>query len=150
MRLRQLLGQPVLGDIGVLELVHHQIVVAVLVALKDHRELPKELHGSQQKVIEVHGVVLGQQLLVVAVDPSANFLKIVASSLPDHGLRVLQHALGLRNRRQHGPRRVALRVVARSLQTLLDGRHLVVVVEDGIVGGEPKELSFTSQKARAE
>ena len=150
MRLGQLLRQPVLGDVGVLELVHHQVVVAVLVALQHHRVFAEELHGAQQQVIEVHGVVLGQQLLVVPVDAGADFLEVIPSCLPGHRLRVLQHAFGLRYRRQNGTRRVALRIVTRPLQALLDGRHLVVVVEDRVVAGQTDELPLAPQQAGAE
>ena len=86
----------------------------------------------------------------MAVDAGADLLEVVSRRLPGHCLRVLQYALGLGDRCQNGTGRVPLRIVACPLQALLDGRHLVVIVEDRVVAGQAEEIPIAPQQTRAE
>ena len=124
-----MLRQAELRDVCVLELVDHQVVVPVLVALENGGTIPEQLDRSQEQVVEVQSVVLCQNFLVVPVNTGANLFEVVPGGLTSHGLRIQQHALRLGDSRQNGTRREPLGVVVRHLQALPDGGNLVVVIE---------------------
>ena len=64
----QLADQRVLGVVGVLVLVDHQVAEAVLVAGADHVVLAQQLHRADDQVAEVDAVLLAELFLVAGVD----------------------------------------------------------------------------------
>ncbi len=68
----------VLGFIRILELVHMDVLVALLVLAQDVGVAPPELIRQQDQVVEVRRVVGQQQLLVALVDPRGDlFVELV-------------------------------------------------------------------------
>ena len=57
---RELLGDGVLGDVGVLEFVNHKMDETVLIFFRDVGLALKELVCFEQQVVEVHGGALAQ------------------------------------------------------------------------------------------
>ncbi len=72
----QHLDQPVLGRVGVLELVHHQEQVAALVLLQDPGLLLEQQDHAQQEVAEIESVVGLQQRLVAFVDAASHLFRM--------------------------------------------------------------------------
>ena len=58
----------VLGPVGVLVLVDEHVPESLLVVLEDVRARLEQVDRDEQQVVEVHGVVGDQPLLVLAVD----------------------------------------------------------------------------------
>ena len=87
-RLPLLLGQqadkPVLGVVGVLVLVHHQVAEPVLVVLQHVGAGLEQAHGVDDEVVKVHGVGIGQAALV---DPVGLGHLLQAEVVPGAGAR---------------------------------------------------------------
>ena len=142
-------GQLVLGDVGVLKLVHHDVFVAVVVLRPDAGELPKELYCLHQKVVEVHSVVAGQGLFVVVVDLGADLLEVVVGVLGE-GPGVPHLVLCVGDYAEDGPGRVPLGVDLRQFHGVLDDLGLVVGVVDRVVGVQAKVVPVDTQHLGAE
>ncbi len=69
MRLAKQAQQVVLGGVGILVLVDHEIAEALLPGAADLRLVPQQAHGEEQDVVEVDGVEGLEGLLVAGVDP---------------------------------------------------------------------------------
>ena len=140
--------QLVLGDVGVLELVHHQMAVAVLVPGQQVRRATKHLDNVPQEIIEVEAVVLGQQLLVAREDPPDRVLP-GAIGLPDVLLDRDKLALGRRDGRKDRARRVPLVVKLQVVHRLPEQAELVGVVQMANRGSSPSTCpSVRSQRAQ--
>ena len=148
MGLRQLLRDRVLHDVGVLELVDHEVDVPVPVLLSDLREPIEQKIDLEQKVIEVGRRALGQELLVPLVDAEHHLVE-VALARQSEPVHVQQLALGGRDRGKDGPRRKALGVDLHLLHAALYQGDLVRVVVDGVVAVQPDGLSFATKHRRA-
>ena len=61
--------QQVLGVVGILILIDHDIAVAALVLLQHLRELLEQLDRQQNDVIKIEGVGFAQHLLIARVHP---------------------------------------------------------------------------------
>ena len=146
------LGQPVLGDIGVLKLVHHQVPVTPLVLLSHIFVFLEQLHRPHQQVVKVHRVAAGQQFLIVMIDPAGQFLRIavIQLGLPAQGHRVHQQALGPGDEALHRPGSVALDVNVSQFHRLLDEAQLVVGVVNSVVGVEANPLAVAAEQPGAE
>ena len=149
MSLRQLLGNRVLYDVGVLELVDHEVNVPVLVLLGDLRELVEKKVGLEQKVIEVGRRALGQELLVPLVDAEDDLVEVALARQPESG-HVQQLALSRRDRGKDGSRCEALWVDVHLFHAALYQVDLVGVVVDGVAAVQPYGLSLATKHHRAE
>ncbi len=74
----QKLGEGVLDHVGVLELVDHEVQVAVLVLPQHLRCLLKEPDGLQQQVIEIQRLAPGEEPLVPLIHPLHDLLVVAA------------------------------------------------------------------------
>ena len=81
--LGQQTDKPVLGVVGVLVLVHHQVAEAVLVVLQHVGAGLEQAHGVDDEVVKVHGVGIGQAALV---DPVGLGHLLQAEVVPGAGL----------------------------------------------------------------
>ena len=64
--------QQILGVVGILVLIHHDVPVAALVLLQHLRELLEQPDRQQDDVIKIQGVGVFQHLLVAAVNPGCH------------------------------------------------------------------------------
>ena len=83
MYLRQLLGNLILHDIGVLELVDHEVDQPLSVPIGGLREPGEERVYLEQEVVEVHGRAACHQLLVTLVDPEDNLVEVALAGQPE-------------------------------------------------------------------
>ena len=127
LRRRQPGEQGVLGRVCVLELVHQDVLVLLLVALEHVGALVEEQHGVHQQVVEVHGVVGLQELLVVAVDAAGDLGDVVAGGVEVGGDQLVFRRADVV---EHLGGREALVVQVEVGERLLDHLELVVAVED--------------------
>ena len=74
----ELLGDGVLGDVGVLEFVDHKVDEAVLVFFGDVGLALEELVCFEEEVVEVHGGALAQQVVVALVGADDDFFPVTA------------------------------------------------------------------------
>ena len=148
MLLGQQPGYGVLDDVGVLELVDEQVQVASLVVLGGIGKVRQQLMGLHQQVVEIHGMSGGQDGLVAAVDPGDD-LFVVGSDAGGELLGVLHLALGVGDRGEDGPGRVAARVQVQALERLLHDGHLVLVVVDVEAAVQPKVHAVAAQDGGA-
>ena len=94
---RQLLGDLVLGDVGVLELVDHDVDVPVAVALGNVGVLAQERMGLEDEVVEVEGRGLREEVFIPLVDPMDDLL-VVVGLLESVALHAEELALGAGDR----------------------------------------------------
>ncbi|OQA46689.1 MAG: hypothetical protein BWY52_00620 [Chloroflexi bacterium ADurb.Bin325] len=144
-------GQPVdhlvLRGVRVLELVHQQILVPILITLQRLRLLAEQPRDPAEQVIEVQPAVCGQDLLVARVDPPRD-LRPVGRRL--ERIRSNQLVLGLRDRAAHGLGLVQLVVQLQVAQRLLDRGELFAVIVDDKVRVEARGRRIRAQDARAD
>ena len=72
----ELLRDGILGNVRILKLVYHQVYVAFLVFLRDLRHLIQQEIGLQQQVVEVEGIALVQQRVVVLIRPYHDLVEV--------------------------------------------------------------------------
>ncbi len=68
-----MLDQRILRDVGVLEFVHQDVMVAALVRFQHVGVVAEQPHGVHQQVVEVARVAVAQQLVVARVDAAHDF-----------------------------------------------------------------------------
>jgi len=141
--------QLVLGEVGVLELVDQDVLVAALVLGGHIRVLLEEQHRLHQQIVKVHGVAAPQDLLVGEVD-AADDLAEVGVHPVGVDLRRQQFVLGGGDAVQQAARGEALDVDVELGGGLLDGSELVARVEDHVVLGVGGVLRLDAQDARAQ
>ena len=146
---RQLLGDLVLGDVGVLELVDHDVDVAVAVALGHVGMLPQERVRLEDEVVEVEGRRLGEEGLVPFVD-AVNDLLVVVGLLEAISLHADELALGAGDGGEDIAGRELLGVDVALFHRALDERRLVGLVVDGVVLVEAEEIAVSSKDPGAE
>ena len=142
-------GNGVLGHVGVLELVDKEVLETGAVLLQHVRVVPKEGVGLEQQVVEVHGVVGVEQLLIPTIDVADD---------PLHGavhprrvvVRLYQLALGGGDGGENRPWREALGVVLKLLHRLLKQLQLVLLVVDDEGAVEAGVVGLTAQNLGAE
>ena len=142
-------AQPqVLGDIGVLVLVHQQVAEALLEGLQHVRMGGEDGQIVQQQVAKVAGVQRPQPVLVLLVQHHALAVG-EGLALGRRGL-LRGQALVLPAVDQAGEvaRRPALQVEVGRLNQLLQHPLLVVVVQDGEAGLQPHQLGVAAQDLR--
>ena len=114
----QQLHQLVLRAVGVLVLVDEQIAVAALVALAHLARSLEHAHGLEQQIVEVHGIVL-DQLVLVGLEDVGDALTVWILGIEEIILRIDHVILGPRDTAQHGARGELLGVEPHALHDLL-------------------------------
>ena len=131
--LRERMHETELNIVRILVLVDHDVAEALLIVLKHLRLRLEQLHGLQQKIVEVERVVL-MQLLFIKLEAVRH---LPHAQVPAAGLLLSEleraHAPVFRtgNHRQHHALLKHLRVDAELLQHLLHQRPLIIRIIDG-------------------
>ena len=102
-------GDAVLGGVGVLELVDHDVDVLAAEPFQDVLVALQQGDDAQEQVVEIEGVALGEQLLVALVDAVDDFVEVVGLFRCEL-LGAEEFGLRFRNRASDGPDPEALRV----------------------------------------
>ena len=141
-----------MGDVGVLELVHHQVVVTPLVFFLDVGVLLQQLHSPHQQIVKIDRVAATQQFLVIVVDPGGHLFGelVLKLSLLGQAYRVHQDALGSGYDALHGPGVVKLFIDVGHLHCLFYQAELVVGVVNGVVRVQAHSFTEAAQHAGAE
>ena len=74
----QMLQQLVLRLVGILKLIHQDVLVAAGIALSHCHVFFQQVGRPEQQIVEIHGVVHQQQLLVAAIDALHHFIAVVS------------------------------------------------------------------------
>jgi hypothetical protein len=115
----QQLHQLVLRAVGVLILVDQYIAIAALVALADFAGGFEQAHGFEQQVVEVHGVVLAE-LVLVGLEDVGDALAGRILGAEEIILRIDHVIFGPGDAALHAARRELLGVEPHALHDLLD------------------------------
>ena len=119
-----------LHRVGVLILVHHDIVETLLIPCQHLGKFPEELHGPKQKVVEIQSVVFLQLFFVFLIEPGdVPFPEV--RRLPGIKFCVLHLIFRSGDLRQHSPLPVHLGVQIQGLDHLLHEGPLIVPVVNG-------------------
>ena len=123
----------ILRQVGVLIFVHHDVTIAVIQLGPDFfvlRQQPADVH---QKIVEINGVGLEEQLFVHRIYPRHDLIEVIAAPVlrrqREH-FRRLQMVLRLTDAVQNAAGFVVLRVRVEVRQDSLDELRLVGGVED--------------------
>ena len=147
MRLRQQPEPEILRDVGVLILVHQQVLEALLI-VGEHVLVPgEEGEVVQQQVAEVDGVHRAQPLLIGGVELGRPPVGVVGAVCARHLVDREAPVLPALDDDGEGARRPALLVDVLGADELLEQADLVVGVEDGEVWLEPRKLGVAAQDA---
>ncbi len=140
----ELAQQRVLGLIGVLELVHQDVPVPLLVLRQHVWAAVERAHRHHQQVVEVEPTVGLQKDLIALVDPLDDLAVVGASGI---GARRDQLVLGAGDGAVHRLGAVLLVVQVQVADGLPDQAELVVGIEDGVVAGDTGRIGLTAQDA---
>ena len=149
MHQRELPDQLVLRAIGVLILIHQDVLKTPVVLLADFRGFIEELHGFQQQVVKVQGVRLPQLRLIKAEERGDFFHRIVLRLLVHHLGRQAM-ILGVTDPREHAARRGDLLPQAQFLDAGLHQPLLIVFVINRKIAAIPQVVDVPPQHADAE
>ena len=140
----------ILGDVGVLVLVHQDVAEAVVILGEDVRVVPEDGDRMQQEIAEIAGVEGLQPRLIGGVE----FPSLAVGEGPRVALgNVLRRQRLVLPAIQHvgeGAGRPALVVEILGLDELLDQPDLVVGVENGEVRLQPGEFRVAAQDLHAD
>ena len=142
------LQEPVLGVIGVLVLVHQDVLEGLGVARAHLLEQLEQVDGAEQEVVEVHGIHAQELALVHAIHLGHDLLELRANRLRVVGGRK-QFVLGRGDLAVDGRRREALGVDPDLFDTTLDHAACVGLVIDREARGVAQALGLGPQDARA-
>ena len=132
-----------------LELVDQDVLVAFEVAALDVLVVAQQLDRLDQDVVEIEGAVFAQHRLIALV-AAGNDLLEVGRGLQGVGFGRDQLALGARDHRENGARRVLARLKRVFGADALYERHLVGVVVDREAAGHADELAIDAQDTGAD
>ena len=94
---RQIAGQQILGPVGILILINHNIAEALLIFFPHLRKLRQNFYRQHQQVVEIHGVI-GQQPFFIQFVHFRSFLLKKIACQPGERRRVLLLVLRVGNR----------------------------------------------------
>ena len=137
----------VLRRVGILELVNQEIGPLALILDAHVQVVAQQQHRAQQQVVEVHGVVGEQRLLIAAVDAPGDLLEI---GVRLEGFGRDQVVLAVADVGVDGFGRVALFVEVQVAHYGAHQRHLVGAVVDDPVGLETGRRRLHAQDACAD
>ena len=138
---RQLEDDAVLGEVGVLVLVHEDVLEVCSILLQHVRMVSEEQEGVEQEVVEVHGVGLPASLPIVAVDvaqgrDAGGLVSLQGFAVIGVRGRCDQVVLGVGDAPLHQTGFVGLFVQLHFLDDGAEEAARVVRVVDGEVGSE--------------
>ncbi len=142
------MGQQVLGVVGVLVLVDEDVAVSPGQQLSHVRAVAHQKNGAEQQVVEVHRMVAGEQLLVLAIDGD-ELLAEECLFLARQGLGRSQGVLGVGNGGVEFRGRELIRRHVQLRHRLFHQAKLVRAVVDRKVAFDPRRLGELPQKPRA-
>ena len=143
----KLLEPEVLQAVGILELVHQNVAEAALVMLAHQRMVAQDLVAAQHQLAEVHHALALALLLVQLVD--IDFLAALGIA-HRHIAGTLALLLATADEPLHLLGRKLVVVDVELLVQALDGRELVLRVEDLEALGQIRHLVVRAQKAVAQ
>ncbi len=144
----QELTEHVLNVIGVLELIHHDVLPPFPIALQRLRRLIEQPHREGQQIVVVERVIELQPLLIEAVDLDHGFVQVCFRPLGQR-LRADELILGGRDAPQDGGRRQPLLINAELAADAFDERVLLAVIRDGEVPVPADSLNLVPEQAGA-
>ena len=143
------LDELVLSLVRVLVLVDHDVLEAPLILEEDRFILLKKLHGLEQQIVEVHGVVLAQSLVVQIVDlrdhAAVHLVAVDALVL----LRRAPLFLAVADAAEEIVLVELLRVDVQLFARVLDDRLLVRRIVNGKIPAVADGVGVTSQDSQA-
>ena len=139
--------QQVLGVVGVLVLVHHDVAKSFAVLFQHIGELLKQLHCQQNNVVEVHRRGGPELILVFLVDLGGGFVQVVIPHLLFHLGGGEELILGLGDNPQHRLGGKLLFVQTEFTEALLEHPHAVVGIVDGEAAPIPQGGDFAAEDA---
>ena len=150
---RQQANQVILGAVGVLIFVDHQVGELAIVTLPGLVVTAEQLDGEQQQVVKVGGIAFHQRSLVALVNGRER-LRLRVDHLEPISRRFAM-IFGVRDAREHGAVLHELLVDVQVTKGLLDDAELIVGVVDGEVAGEfgaqgRETVAIAAQEADAE
>ena len=149
-RLSQKPQPEILGDVGVLVLVHQHVAEAVLVLLQNVRVLAPQAQAFEQEIAEIGGVENLQPLLIGAVEPAALAVGEGSGLAGGHLIGAEATVLPAVDMGGELARRPALLVDALDLDHLLHQAELVVGAEDREIGAQAHQLRMAAQDLGAD
>ncbi len=139
----------VLGVVGVLVFVDHDVAEGAPVVLEPVGEELEQVDRLHEQVVEVHRAHLDELLLVELVDVGGGPVEIAAAELLAEGRRVLQAVLGVGDGAGDRVGREALVVEVELCEAALDEAFGVVGVVDREGRAIAEALGLAPQDARA-
>ncbi len=134
--------QLILRLVGVLKLVHMDVLVVPLIVLQHIGIAPPQLIGQQDQVVEVGGVVLAQQVFVAGVDAGGHFFEIFAHLFAELQRRE-ELVLGAGDDAVDSAGVVLLGVQTHLSEHLAHRSELIIVIIDAEMAIEPQSGAFS-------
>ena len=147
--LRQQVDEAVLQHVRVLIFVHHDVAELVLVAQQRLFVAFEQPHRVQDEVVEVHGVVLAQSLLVAVIQRAQRLIPLHVAVLAGVFRRAHRLFLRVGDLRQHVGRRKLLLVEFQFLDDALHQGFLVHGVVYDEIAVVADLVRFHAQDAKA-
>ena len=138
-----------LGCVGILVLVHHNVLKTLLVVVQHLRTVPEQFHCLYNNIVKIQGVVHLQRLLVLPVHPGINGGGIVPRRLLLKPAHCLQLILGRGDHPQKGPLLVHLGIQVQSFHNSFYHSLLIITVIDGKTVVIPDPVNMPAKNADA-
>ena len=135
----------ILGDVGVLILVHQHIAEPLVIFGQHIRMLGEQGQVVQQQVAEIAGVQHAEAVLIEAIDPLALIVTELGAFAGGHLIGGPAPVLPMVDQAVHQLGRPALGVDIFSLEHLFDQPFLIVGVDDGVGGFQPDQLGMLAE-----
>ena len=139
----------ILGAVGVLVLVDHDVLESLLVLLEHLGMAVEQPHGPHQQVVEVERAVLLENGVVAHPDLRSELL-VVSTGGGGLVLGGDDLVLGARDQRHHAPRGIPFFVEAHLVHHTLDHRQSVRLVVDDEVAIDPIGAAVAPEDANAD
>ena len=133
MGVRQQADQLKLSRVGILVLIHHNVLKAFLVSPENFPVRTEKLHCFHDQVIKIHGIVFPESLLVFLVCLGNLLLPVIPYGTAGIFLRRYQLIFGRGNCGKNSPLLHGLGINHQTLTDLFHHRFLVVCVINGKV-----------------
>src|SRR6266478_3486478 len=141
--------QLILHPVGVLVLVHVNVLKTRLPLFAHRHRFPQQFDGTSQQIIEIESVASVQQLFVGGVDVG-NTPAVLVDGLAAHLLRALAMILRVADAAQNISRRQRLVIDLQVRHDQFHRRELVIVVVNGEIAWQPGIGCFSPKQARTQ
>ena len=122
------LDHHVLGVVGVLILVHHDVTETFAVALQHRRMIRQQLEGLDQQIVEIQGVVGLQAGLILQIDIVDHLAAVILLGFAEPLVRAHELVLRIGNFGRQLAGRQELLIDIQPLEDLLQHGLLVIIV----------------------